>query len=91
MWDGLEGERDDHAGRRREARAPAAGAVREVVDGRETSHVFIVRGVRVVVGVVRRVTARQAESRRKRIVKVAPSVLFFGDDYAGTQARLPTQ
>ena len=29
--------------RRREARAPAAGAVREVVDGRETSHVFIVR------------------------------------------------
>ena len=49
MWDGLEGERDDRAGRRREARAPAAGAVREVVDGRETSHVFIVRGVRVVV------------------------------------------
>ena len=64
MWDGLEGERDDHAGRRREARAPAAGAVREVVDGRETSHVFVVR------------TARQAESRRKRIVKVAPGVLY---------------
>ena len=36
-WDGLQGERD-RAGRRREARAPAAGAVREVVDGRETSH-----------------------------------------------------
>ena len=50
-WDGLQGERD-RAGRRREARAPAAGAVREVVDGRETSHVFVVRGVRVVVGVV---------------------------------------
>ena len=45
MWDGLEGERDDHAGRRREARVPAAGAVREVVDGRESRHVFIVVAV----------------------------------------------
>ena len=38
--------------RRREARAPAGGAVREVVDGRKSRHVFIVRRVRVVVGVV---------------------------------------
>ena len=74
--------------RRREARAPAGGAVREVVDGRKSRHVFIVRRVRVVV----RATARQAESRRKRIVKAAPSVLnSFGEGYAGTQARLPTQ
>ena len=84
MWDGLEGERDDHAGRRREARVPAAGAVREVVDGRESRHVFIVRRHVVKTAVPEeviatfspRVTARQAESRRKRIVKAAPSILW---------------
>ena len=85
--DGLKHDRDGTS-RRREARAPAGGAVREVVDGRKSRHVFIVRRVRVVV----RATARQAESRRKRIVKAAPSVLnSFGEGYAGTQARLPTQ
>ena len=61
-WDGLKRERG-RAGRGCQARAPAAGAVREVVDGRETSHVFVVRGVRVVVGVVRRQRVREIHKR----------------------------